>query len=118
MGQGNTWNNKEEFQRKNHLLALLQHLQKGLQCSSVDRLKLRDQSSSLPMQVCFCEGAWLALLSSQTFSMQCPSLQKDAWDFRRAGTVPHESQRIGAGVAQILVMPSTPAGPMPWAQTA
>jgi hypothetical protein len=24
MGQGDTWNNKEEFQKKNHLLALLQ----------------------------------------------------------------------------------------------
>jgi hypothetical protein len=29
MGQGDTWNNKEEFQRKNCSLALLQHLQKG-----------------------------------------------------------------------------------------
>jgi hypothetical protein len=38
-GQGDTQNNKEEFQKKNGLLALLQTPQKGFPLQSIDRLK-------------------------------------------------------------------------------
>jgi hypothetical protein len=45
-GQGDTWDNKEEFQKKNCLLALLQHLKKGFLLQS-DRLsQLWDQPCS------------------------------------------------------------------------
>jgi hypothetical protein len=65
-----------------------------------------------------CEGSWLALLSCQMFGTQSPSVLKDAWGLQRAGADPRESQRIGVGIEQILTLPSKPAGPVPWAQTA
>jgi hypothetical protein len=118
MGQGDTQDNKEEFQGKNHLLALLQFLEKGLQCSQPIVSSYESSPAAQTNAGLLCEGARLALLSSQMFSTQCPSASKDAQGFQRAGRVPHESQRIGIGVVQILVMPSMPAGPMSWAQTA
>jgi hypothetical protein len=76
MGQGDTWNNKEEFQRKNHLLALLQFLEKGLQCSPIDRLSCGTSSAAQTDAGLLCEGARLASLSCQMFGTHCLSLQR------------------------------------------
>jgi hypothetical protein len=75
-GQEDTWGNKEEFQRKNHLLALLQCLEKGLPCSPIDRLSCGTSPAAQTDAGLLCEGPWLALLSCWAFGMQCPSPQR------------------------------------------
>jgi hypothetical protein len=92
--QEDTWDNKEEFQKKNCLFALLQTTQMGFLLQQSMSLKLWDRSLQSNIAGLLCEGSWLALLSCQRFGTQCPSLQKSAASClgpQRAGMDPHES---------------------------
>jgi hypothetical protein len=76
VGQGDTSDNKEEFQKKNCPLALLQMPQKGFPLQSIDRLKSETSLFIQAFAGLLCEGGWLAFLSCQTFGTHCPSLQR------------------------------------------
>jgi hypothetical protein len=118
MGQGDTWDNKEEFQRKNHLLALLQFLGKGLQCSQSIASSCETTLFKPTFAGLLCEGGWLALLSCQMFGTQSPSVLKGAQGFREQARIHMKANESEWAIAQILTLPSKPAGPVSWAQTA
>jgi hypothetical protein len=118
MGQRDIWDNKEEFQKKNHLLALLQTTCDGLQSAAIDRLKSETSLFIQALPGLLCERGWLALLSCQTFGMQSPSASKNTQGLREQAWTHTKAQRIGVGIAQNPIMPSKPAEPTPWAQTA
>jgi hypothetical protein len=65
-----------------------------------------------------CEGGWLALLSCQPLGMQSPSALKSTWGFRKQAQIHMKANGSEWAIAQILALPSKPAGPASWAQTA
>jgi hypothetical protein len=64
-----------------------------------------------------CEGGMARLALMPDIWHAAPQSPKGAQGLREQAQTHMKAQRIGVGIAQILVMPSKPAGPVSWAQT-